>query len=257
MADPPLEQVSAWTPDEIPGVMEILKDQVFRLEDVRHDAASRTLQIFFPKKFPPRKGLWLLQVKGVRSWVVQRTGKHETDTLRAIEWDGSRRRLSFACVLDRMEAEVDDLDLRLGRLDRDEPAKVTLKDLPEWFQREVAEEKERRRQEFARVVKVRKDVAWKAAACGAVLTAVLGLASGTSPLVALLIGPLLAGTLAWYCLHARLSPQSAAVFYGLPGGAIFVLGGANHLYMFFAALLQMTLGMVMVLWLRDEQSLKE
>jgi hypothetical protein len=252
------ERREASTPAGFPALLEVVAGEEFPCDALAPQGPERAVRLLFHRRYPPRKGVWLLQVTGVEEWRREARGIHAADTLKALRWDAATRTLSVECVMDVFRARVARLDLRLARLDRDEPAKVTAADLPEWLKQELRQKEEERLAEHARAAGARAETARRAAAWGAGLGSALAFLNAAPWWTYLVAAPLLVAITSATAVRARLVPQAGAFWIGLPGFALAVAttGHVTMLPAFSVGLLHMALGVVLLLWLRDEESLR-
>ena len=243
------------TEDLVP-FFERLRDQEFSLGSLTYRVPEKAVDLVLFKKFPPHRGTWALRIAGVRRWDLDRRGPHERETLKDIVLDAKAGTVTLKCVLHDLAATVDRLDLRLARLDQDEPDKVQYRDLPAWFRQEVQQNLNAIQAEEERVVAAKKRIQRMAFAWGSAAPLILGLFTGGNALALLAFCPLVAGTTAYFLAGTNRSPQVAGVLYGLAASAACLGSGAGNLFtMFFIPLLLLCLGIAMMIGLRGERDL--
>lgn len=256
--------VIATTPEDLDRVLEVVRDQEFKVSEIRRDAAKGFVDFLFARRFPPHKGNWLLRIPWVRAWRFRQDPNHDRETLKEIRWDAKERTLKFRCVLDEYEAVVDRLDLRLGRLDEADAAKVTFDKLPEWLKAEVREKDAAMEAEYGRVRTVRRGLLVKGAAAMAAFSLLLGavqvVAGGGRPAVDFALLPLVTGGAAWLCLATGRDQLTACLVIGLPAflamcAAMSVLQHGTALIAFCGGLLHMVAAQILMIWIRGEREL--
>jgi hypothetical protein len=252
------ERLEATSASAFPALLEVVGGEEFPCDALGPEGPERAVRLLFHRRFPPRRGVWLLQVTGVEEWSREARGVHAADTLKSLRWDAKSRTLTVECVMDVFRARVTRLDLRLARLDRDEPAKVTAADLPEWLKAELRQREEERLAEHARAAGAKAETVRRAAAWGAGLGTVLAFLNAAPWWTYLGAARVLVALVSATAVRARLVPQAGAFWIGLPGFALSVAttGHATMLPAFSVGLLHMALGVVLLLWLKEEESLR-
>jgi hypothetical protein len=258
MPAPERERLSATTEAGIPTLLEVVAGEEFPSADLRPDPADRAVRLRFRRRFPPRKGEWMLQVSGVREWRRETRGVHATETLKALRWNGRTSTLEIEGVLDRWFAKVDRLDLLLARLDDDAPPVVTAADFPPWLKEEIARRAEERAAEIERATAVKGETVRKGAAWGAGLGLVLAFLNAAPLLLGLTLVPGATALATALSVKYRLPAQAGAFSIGLPCFALHVAttGHDSMLPAFSCGLLSMAVGVAMLIGLREDESLR-
>ena len=241
-------------PEEFVRVHEVVRDQEFKVSELRHDAAKGFVDILFARRFPPHKGLWLVRIPWVRSWRVDHAKLHDRETLKEIRWDEKARTVTLRCVTDEYVAVVERLDVRLGRLDEDDPAKVKYDDLPEWFKEEVRQQDAAREAEVERSRASGRKVRMRGAIWASIFTFLAGALGGGNLLVLLLAAPAFSGGSAFYLLGTNLDPRVFGPIWGcLSLFAVVAAGVGNPVAVLFGALMFVCAGVWIGIWIRDEE----
>ena len=223
--------VEAKKAEELGGIVEVLRDQEFRYADLSHDSRARSMELFVRRKSPPRKGWWLLEIRGVREWNADHRGHHGTDTVKFVFYDPGAHRLTLRCGQDEIHVVVDSLELRLSLMDGEPPRRtVGMEGMPAWFQEEVRQAKEEKAAVQTQRSKTRSGILWIAVAGGALFTLFTGLFLDANFLALLVAAPLFGGGSVLLLQKMRASPQLAGPIYGVASLVGCLLAGLPNAY---------------------------
>jgi hypothetical protein len=208
-----MANLRARTVADLGDVSKAVADMEFRFDSISHDARVRRIEIPLRLRRIRREGL--LRLRGVRSFSVEGRIQQESDSVRALQWDPSSRRLTVECTPSRLVIEMDDLDveaedgLAVAR-------EVNLSHLPVEAQRAIAAKEANIETRHDRYETVRRSAERNVGLLGAVLSASAGLLFG-NPWWALLLNALTGGAAGFLIVRGRIdTPAIGAILLALP-----------------------------------------
>ena len=249
---------------DLAPILEVLRDQEFLYANLHHDAQARTLALSVQRKFPPRKGNWVLEARGVGGKTIRRQANSASETLKDITYDPEKGEVVLHCVLDEIRLSVDSLDLRATYFDPEAgKKKLRFEDLPESFRKEVQQQRDAEESERLRLRAMRRSLWIKGAVGGGALALFLGAlqaiaAEGRLWVDFLLLPAMGFGTM-YACLRTRRDRLSASLYNGLPGmfglmAGLTVINQGSLMIVFCGGLILIAGPQVIVLWIRGEEA---
>ncbi len=273
-SDGAARQIMVSKPADLAQVLKVLGGQEFHRAEIEHDARRRTLTFSFSVKFGATRGRWALEVLNVDGWHALRGVQPDRDVLKDLTYDKKAGRLTILSLLEETIATVSGLDVRVhppeapGGAASEAPGapKQGYDDLPEALRRDAEQRLHAQARVYERAAHERQRMAKRAALSTTLLSAFFVLIAGGHWLVLVLGCPLISGGLAYLCIRHSVSRLAGMLIIG--AGGFLLLGLAVNLdaggfalvgplvHVFFGGLTHIGFGGLLVVWMREEHSVR-